>query len=95
MLEYEELISTLYELARKARDEELQSSLLDLGWTVKKCGIRDESEDPNEEIHFKVLLNRLEELTEQAKDLADKITINDLRSTLASDGIDGYFGNFN
>lgn len=91
---YEELINTLYELARKTKDEEVQNSLLDLGWTVKKCGIRDESEDPNEEIHFKVLLHRLEELTEQAKDLADKITINDLRSTLASDGIDGFFGKF-
>ncbi|MBO1126579.1 hypothetical protein FQS96_14150 [Enterococcus faecalis] len=93
-MEYEELISTLYELARKTEDEEVQNSLLDLGWTVKKCGIRDESEDPNEEIHFKVLLYRLEELTEQAKDLADKIAINDLRNALASDGIDGYFGKF-
>lgn len=93
-MEYEELINTLYELARKTKDEEVQNSLLDLGWTVKKCGIRDESEDPNEEIHFKVLLHRLEELTEQSKDLADKIAIDDLRSTLASDGIDGYFGKF-
>lgn len=95
MLEYEELISTLYVLARKIRDEELQSSLLDLGWTVKKCGIRYESEYPNEEIHFKILLHQLEELTDQARDLVDKITINDLSSTVASDGIDGFFSNFN
>ena len=94
MLGYEELINSLYQLARKTKDEELQSGLLDLGWTVKKCGIRDESEDPNEEIHFKVLLLRLEELTDQAKDLADKIAINDLRNTLAFDGIDGFFGKF-
>lgn len=93
-MEYEELISTLYELARKTKDEELQGPLYDLGWTVKKCGIRDESEDPNEEIHFKELLRRLEVLTDQAKDLADKIVINDLRNTLASGGIDGYFGKF-
>lgn len=94
MVEYEELISTLYELARKTKDEELQGLLYDLGWTVKKCGIRDESEDPNEEIHFKELLRRLEVLTDQAKDLADKIAIDDLRNSLASDGIDGYFGKF-
>lgn len=93
-MEYEELISTLYQLARKTKDEELQNGLLDLGWTVKKCGIRDESEDPNKEIHFKVLLHRLEELTDQARDLVDKIAIDDLRNSLASDGIDGYFGKF-
>ncbi|MGG5331057.1 hypothetical protein [Enterococcus sp. AZ163] len=93
-MEYEELISSLYQLARETKDEELQSALLDLGWTVKKCGIRDESEDPNEEIHFKELLRQLEELIEQAKDLVDKISIKDLTDTLASQGIDGYFGKF-
>ena len=89
---YEELIGTLYDMARKTEDEELQTRLYDLGWTVKKCGIRDESEGPEEEIHFKELLRRLESMAEQAKELADKIVLNDLRNTLASDGIDGYFG---
>lgn len=91
---YEELIGTLYDMARKTEDEELQVGLYDLGWTVKKCGIRDESEDPEEEIHFTKLLRRLESMTEQAKELADKIVLNDLKNVLASDGIDGYFGIF-
>lgn len=89
---YEELIGTLYDMANIAEDEELQARLYDLGWTVKKCGIRDESEDPEEEIHFKELLRRLESMAEQAKELADKIILNDLKNTLASNGIDGYFG---
>lgn len=89
---YEELIGTLYDMARKTEDEELQEGLYDLGWTVKKCGIRDESEDPEEEIHFKELLRRLESMAEQTKELADKIVLIDLKNTLASDGIDGYFG---
>lgn len=93
-MEYEELISTLYELARKTNDEELKVGLFDLGWTVKKCGIRDESENPNEDIHFKELLRRLAELTDEAKNIVDKIAIDDLRNTLASDGIDSLFGKF-
>ncbi|HHA4378894.1 TPA: hypothetical protein ACOBUB_002148 [Enterococcus faecium] len=93
-MNYDELIGTLYELARQTKDEELQSGLLDLGWTVKKSGIRDEGEDPNEDIHFKELLRRLARLTDQAKGLVDKNAIDDLRNTLASNGIDGYFGKF-
>lgn len=89
---YEELIDTLYDMASKTENEELQERLYDLGWTVKKCGIRDESEDPEEEIHFKELLRRLESMAEQAKELADKIVLNDLKGTLISNGIDGYFG---
>lgn len=93
-MDYEDLIGTLYDLARETKDEELQSRLYDLGWIVKKNGIRDESEDQNEELHFKELLYRLESLIEQARDLADKIVINDLKNLLAADGIDGYFGNY-
>ena len=89
---YEELIGTLYDMASKTEDEELQARLYDLGWTVKKCGIRDESEDPEEEIHFKELLRRLESMAEQAKELVDKIVLNDLKNALALNGIDGYFG---
>lgn len=91
---YEELIGTLYDMASKTEDEELQERLYDLGWTVKKCGIRDESEDPEEEIHFKELIRRLESMAEQAKDLADKIVLNDLKNTLASGGIDDFSGKF-
>lgn len=91
-MEYEELIGTLYDMANKTKDEELQTRLYDLGWIVKKYGIRDESEDPEEEIHFKELLRRLESMAEQAKELADKIVLNDLKNVLASDGIDGFFG---
>lgn len=91
---YEELISTLYDMARKTEDEELQERLYDLGWTVKKCGIRDESEDPEEEIHFKELIRRLESMAEQAKELADKIVLNDLKNTLASGRIDDFSGKF-
>ncbi|MGX7301117.1 hypothetical protein [Enterococcus gilvus] len=91
---YEELIGTLYDMAKETEDEELQERLYDLGWTVKKCGIRDISEDPEEEIHFSELLRRLESMAEQAKELSDKIMLNDLKNTLASDGIDGYFGGF-
>lgn len=90
-MDYDELINTLYRFAKETEDEELQNGLFDLGWTVKKCGIRDESEDPNEEIHFKVLLHRLEELTDQARDLVDKIAIDDLRNAIVLNGIDGYF----
>lgn len=89
---YEELIGTLYDIVSKTEDEELQTRLYELGWTIKKCGIRDESEDPEEEIHFKELLRRLESIAEQAKELADKIVLNHLKDTLASNGIDGYFG---
>lgn len=91
---YEELIGTLYDMARKTEDEELQARLYDLGWTVKKCGIRYKSEDPEEEIHFKELLRRLDSMAEQAKELGDKIVLNDLNNKLASDGIEDYFGDF-
>ncbi|MDU5335739.1 hypothetical protein [Enterococcus sp.] len=91
---YEELIGTLYDTARKTEDEELQERLYDLGWTVKKCGIRDESEDSEEEIHFTELLRRLESMAEQAKELADIIVLNDLKGKLSSNGIDGYHGKY-
>ena len=89
---YEELIGILYDMAKVTDDEVLQERLYDLGWTVKKCGIRDESEDPEDEIHFKELLHRLESIAEQAKNRSDKIAINDLKNMLVSNGIDGYFG---
>ncbi|MGM0338551.1 hypothetical protein IGK47_001630 [Enterococcus sp. AZ007] len=84
---YEELIGVLYDMASKTEDEELQTRLYDLGWIVKKCGIRDESEDPEEEIHFKELLRRLESMAEQAKELANKIVLNELKIDLTTNGI--------
>lgn len=92
---YEELIGALYDLAKSTEDEELQERLYDLGWTVKKCGIRDENEDPEEEIHFKDLLRRLDFMADQAKKHSDTVRINNLKINLVSDGIDGYFGNYN
>ncbi|MGM0111327.1 hypothetical protein [Enterococcus sp. DIV0187] len=91
---YEELIGILYDMAKETDDEVLQERLYDLGWTVKKCGIRDESEDPDEEIHFADLLKRLGSIADQAENRSDKIAVTDLKNTLSSNGIDGYFGNF-
>lgn len=91
---YEELIGALYDLAKSTEDEELQERLYDLGWTVKKCGIRDKNEDPEEEIHFKDLLRRLDFMADQAKKHSDTVRINNLKINLVSDGIDGYFGNY-
>lgn len=91
---YEELIGILYDMAKETDDEVLQERLYDLGWTVKKCGIRDESEDPDEEIHFADLLKRLGSIADQAENRSDRIAVTDLKNTLSSNGIDGYFGKF-
>lgn len=93
-LGYEELISILYDMAKKTDDGVLQERLYDLGWTVKKCGIRDENENPEEEIHFKELLHRLESIAEQAKNPSQIIAINDLMNMLISQGIDGFYSDF-
>lgn len=73
---YVELIGTLYDMAKETDDEVLQERLYDLGWIVKKCGIRDESEDPDEEIHFADLLKRLGSIADQAENRSDRICSN-------------------
>lgn len=93
-MDYDELIYTLYKLARETNDEELQGWLLDVGFLVKKNGIRglvdDPNIDPDDEIHFDDLISKLQTMSDIAKDKSDKIKVDDLRNTLMSDGIDGY-----
>ncbi|OTN89882.1 hypothetical protein A5819_002380 [Enterococcus sp. 7E2_DIV0204] len=61
---------------------------------TQKNGIRDQSEDLNEEIHFEELSRQLESLIEQVKDFEDKIVIDNLKNLLATKRINGYFGNY-
>ncbi|NTL99123.1 hypothetical protein HQ708_06860 [Enterococcus faecium] len=82
-MSYDELIYTLYKLARETDDEELQGYLLDLGWFVKKNGVYTENEHSDEEIHFADLLDRLKLMSGQAKSMSDRMAINELRYRLS------------
>ncbi|MGF2052373.1 hypothetical protein [Enterococcus casseliflavus] len=95
-MDIDELIYTLYKLAKETDDEELQGWLLDVGFLVKKNGIRglvdDPNIDPEDEIHFDDLISKLQAMSDIAKNKLDKMKVDDLRNTLVSDGIDGTVG---
>lgn len=93
-MDYDELIYTLYKFARETDDDELRGWLLDVGFLVKKNGIRglvdDPSIDPEDEIHFDDLISKLQTMSDIAKNKLDKMKVDNLRNTLVSDGIDGF-----
>lgn len=93
-MDYDELIYTLYRFARETEDEELQGWLLDVGFVVKKNGIRglvdDPNIDPDDDIHFEELISRLKTMTDIANDEADRVKLKWLQDALVSNGIDGY-----
>ncbi|MFQ7605134.1 MAG: hypothetical protein ACLRHZ_16235 [Enterococcus avium] len=92
-MDYDELINTLYRFARETEDEELQGWLLDVVFVVKKNGIQGLVDDPNinldDGIYFADLINKLETMSDIARNNSDKIKIHNLKNTLILDGIDG------
>lgn len=96
-MEYDELIYTLYKLARETKDEEIQSWLLDVAFVVKKNGVRglvdDSNIDPDDDIYFADLINKLETISDIAREKSDKMAIDNLINRLVLLGIDGYRNN--
>lgn len=93
-MDYDELIYMLYQTARESSDEEFQSRMFDLGWSVKKNGIREEGDDPEDEIYFGDLIRGLEIAADQAKDKSDRIKVEEMKNDLITKGIDGYVRQF-
>lgn len=93
-MQYDELVFMLYQVARESDDLLFEERMVDLGWSVKKNGIRDEGDDPEDEIHFKDLIHGLEVAADEAKKTSDQVKAYDLRNELISKGVDGYVRQF-
>lgn len=96
-MDYDELINTLYRFARETEDEEMQGWLLDVVFVVKKNGIQglvdDSNIDPDDGIYFADLINKLETMSDIARNKSDKMAIDNLINRLVLLGIDGYRNN--
>lgn len=93
-MDYDELVFQLYQVARESQDVVFEDQMVDLGWSVKKNGIRGDGDDPEDDIHFKDLIHRLEAIADQAKDPMDKLKVDNMRNELIAEGVDGYLRKF-
>lgn len=94
-MDYDELVFQIYQIARESENVVFEDQMVDLGWTVKKNGIRDVGDNPEEEdFHFKDLIHRLEAIADQAKDPMDKLKVDNMRNELITEGVDGYVRKF-
>lgn len=90
-MQYDELVFILYQIARESDDLLFDEQMIDLGWSVKKNGIQTENDNIEEGLRFKDLIHRLEVIADRAKNVRDKVKVEDLKNELVTTGIESLF----